>query len=102
MIIKWLLIREVANKGTELTQNLNLGPENWLLMEPFANKQIPLKYNTIGLIAEIDTKYNNLLQMIDLGLYPFVIYFVNKRIYSLHPTTIFTSDKRPIDAIDCW
>ena len=32
LLIKWLLIREVANKGTELIQNLHLGPEDWLLL----------------------------------------------------------------------
>ena len=35
LLIKWLLIREVANKGTELTQNIHLGPENWLLIEQY-------------------------------------------------------------------
>ena len=35
LLIKWLLIREVANKGTELTQNLHLGPEDWLLIEQY-------------------------------------------------------------------
>ena len=35
LLIKWLLIREVANKGTELTQNLHLGPEDWLLILPY-------------------------------------------------------------------
>ena len=29
------IIREVANKGTELTQNLHLGPENCLLIEQY-------------------------------------------------------------------
>ena len=33
--IKWLLTREVANKITELTQNLHLGPEDWLLIEQY-------------------------------------------------------------------
>ena len=35
LLIKWLLIREVANKGAELTQNLRLGPEDWLLIEQY-------------------------------------------------------------------
>ena len=35
LLIKWLLIREVANKGTELTQNIHLGPEYWLLTERY-------------------------------------------------------------------
>ena len=35
LLIKWLRIREVANKGTELTQNLHLGPEDWLLIEQY-------------------------------------------------------------------
>ena len=33
LLIKWLLLREVANQGTELTQNLQLEPEDWLLIE---------------------------------------------------------------------
>ena len=33
LLIKWLVIREVVNKGTELTQNIHLGPEDWLLIE---------------------------------------------------------------------
>ena len=35
LLIKWLLIREVANKGTELIQNLYLEPEDWLLIEQY-------------------------------------------------------------------
>ena len=35
LLIKWLLIREVASKGTELTQNLHLGPEDWLLIDQY-------------------------------------------------------------------
>ena len=35
LLIKWLLKREVANKGTEITQNLHLGPEDWLLIEQY-------------------------------------------------------------------
>ena len=40
LLIKWLLICEVANKGTELIQNLYQGPENWLLISQFHRNKI--------------------------------------------------------------
>ena len=41
LLIKWLLILEVANRGTELTYKLHLGPEDWLLRSNIAKKRIP-------------------------------------------------------------